>query len=64
MWWGIQRNVKDYDIIALGNHGQFIYISPNSNLIILRCGESYGSFGGAQGWIKLINNYVSENNYC
>ncbi len=64
MWWGIQRNVKDYDIIALGNHGQFIYISPNSNLIILRFGESYGSFGGAQGWIKLINNYVSENNYC
>jgi CubicO group peptidase (beta-lactamase class C family) len=47
MWWGIQRDEQSYDFFALGNHGQFIYISPAKNLIILRFGESYGEFRGS-----------------
>jgi CubicO group peptidase (beta-lactamase class C family) len=62
MWWGIQRDANNYDFMALGNHGQFIYISPSENTIILRFGESYGEFNGAQGWVDLFYNYVSENN--
>jgi CubicO group peptidase (beta-lactamase class C family) len=42
MWWGILRYDKAYDFAALGNHGQFIYVSPSKNLIIVRNGEKYG----------------------
>lgn len=60
MWWGIQRDAQNYDFIALGNHGQFIYISPQNNLIILRFGESYGEFGGAQGWVDMFYDFASN----
>lgn len=59
MWWGIQRDEKNYDFMALGNHGQFIYISPHKNLIILRFGEAYGEFGRAQGWVNLFYGFAS-----
>jgi CubicO group peptidase (beta-lactamase class C family) len=39
-----------YDYSALGNHGQYIYISPKSNLIIVRHGERYGR----SGWLRLF----------
>jgi len=60
MWWGIQRDEQNYDFMALGNHGQYIYISPQKNLIILRFGESYGKFGGSQGWVKMFYEYASH----
>ena len=60
MWWGIQRDTKNYDFIAEGNHGQFIYISPYKNLIILRFGESYGSFYGSKGWLDMFYNFSSN----
>ncbi len=59
MWWGIQRDAAQYDFIALGNHGQFIYVSPEKDLIILRFGESYGEFGGAQGWVDMFYAFAS-----
>ena len=58
MWWGIQRDENTYDFMALGNHGQFIYISPTQDLIIVRFGESYGEFGGAQGWVDIFINFA------
>ena len=62
MWWGIQRDELNYDFMALGNHGQIIYISPQSNLIILRYGESYGEFGSAKGWVDMFYNFASDFN--
>ena len=59
MWWGIQRDAENYDFMALGNHGQFIYVSPQSNLVIVRFGESYGEFGGAEGWVNLFYDFAS-----
>ena len=61
MWWGIQRDAQNYDYIALGNHGQFIYISPQSNLIIVRNGETYGQFGGAQGWVDMFYDFATKS---
>jgi len=60
MWWGIQRDAQTYDFIALGNKGQYIYVSPQKNLIILRFGESYGEFGGSQGWLGLFYGFASN----
>ena len=59
-WWGIQRDEQNYDFMALGNHGQFIYISPQKNLIILRFGESYGELGGAQGWVDVFYEFATN----
>ena len=42
MWWGMERDGEASDFVALGNHGQFIYISPHKDLIIIRHGEQYG----------------------
>ena len=55
MWWGIEHDGGSYDFMALGNHGQFIYVSPAKDLIILRFGESYGEYGGALEWVELFN---------
>jgi CubicO group peptidase (beta-lactamase class C family) len=60
MWWGIQRDSQTYDFIALGNKGQFIYLSPQTNLMILRFGESYGEFGGAQGWVDMFYEFARK----
>ena len=60
MWWGIQRDAQNYDFMALGNHGQFIYISPQKNLIILRFGESYGEIDGAQRWVDMFYEFATN----
>ena len=60
MWWGIPRNEQQYDFMALGNHGQIIYISPQKNLMILRFGESYGEFGSAQSWVDMFHEFASQ----
>jgi CubicO group peptidase (beta-lactamase class C family) len=59
MWWGMQRDTQNYDFMALGNHGQLIYVSPQKNLIILRFGESYGEFDSAQGWVEIFYAFAT-----
>jgi CubicO group peptidase (beta-lactamase class C family) len=58
MWWGLARDGAADDFAALGNHGQFIYISPHKNLIIVRHGEKYGidSFD----WLHLFYEFASN----
>ena len=58
MWWGIQHSETDHTFIAMGNHGQFVYIYPEKKLLILRFGESYGEFGDAQGWLDLFTAFA------
>lgn len=60
MWWGMQRQGQQDDFSAIGNKGQFIYISPEKNLVILRYGETYGDYGDAQGWVELFYDFASE----
>jgi CubicO group peptidase (beta-lactamase class C family) len=57
MWWGIKHGTENTDFVALGNHGQFIYLSPAKDLIILRFGERYGEFQGAGGWVELFHDF-------
>ncbi len=60
MWWGIQRDEQNYDFMALGNHGQFIYISPQKKLIILRFGEAYGEITGADRWVDMFYRFATN----
>ena len=57
MWWGLTRDDAANDFAALGNHGQFIYLSPHKNLIIVRHGEKYGI--PASAWMQLFYEYAS-----
>lgn len=41
-WWGLQAKDGSYDYYARGKHGQFIYISPVNNTVIVRTGSSLG----------------------
>ena len=41
-WWGLRRN-DGYDFTGVGNFGQYLYVSPDSRLIIVRHGTSLGA---------------------
>ena len=41
-WWGDERPGGKSDFHAVGNKGQYIYISPQKNVIIVRTGFDYG----------------------
>jgi CubicO group peptidase (beta-lactamase class C family) len=49
MWYGRLRDGQPSDFAAEGDHGQFIYISPANNVIIVRNGTSYGQ--SSKQWI-------------
>lgn len=56
-WWGIQRETG-CDYFALGNHGQFIYLSPQKDMIIVRFGDYYGSADESYPWIRMFYEFV------
>ena len=45
--------------IALGDHGQYIYISPEKDLIIVRFGDHYGSQDKSNLWIRIFYEFAS-----
>jgi CubicO group peptidase (beta-lactamase class C family) len=42
MWWGAERPGGGHDFWAAGNLGQYIYVSPGNNLVVVRNGFDYG----------------------
>jgi CubicO group peptidase (beta-lactamase class C family) len=42
LWYGYLRAGEEADFAAEGDHGQFIYVSPSRDLIIVRNGTEYG----------------------
>ncbi len=59
MWYGYLRDGGDYDFAAEGDHGQYIYVSPSKNLIIVRNSLAYGEFGD-KDWIKLFYRFAGD----
>ena len=58
MWWGVARDGVANDFAAIGNHGQFIYISPHKALIIVRHGEQYGV--SVPEWLQLFFDFATD----
>ena len=58
MWWGLEREGAANDFAALGNHGQFIYVSPHKNLIIVRHGEKHGA--DYAEWLQLFYDFATD----
>jgi CubicO group peptidase (beta-lactamase class C family) len=59
MWYGYARQGGDYDFAAEGDHGQYIYVSPHKNLIIVRNGTRYGQDQTWYGWIEAFYQFAS-----
>jgi CubicO group peptidase (beta-lactamase class C family) len=57
MWWGLPRGEGEYDFSAYGNLGQFIYISPKANLIIVRNGERSGLH--YDEWLRIFYQFAA-----
>lgn len=38
-WWGRERDAAHHDFYAAGNHGQYIYVCPQKNVILVRNGK-------------------------
>jgi CubicO group peptidase (beta-lactamase class C family) len=58
MWWGMQRNETAFDFSAEGNKGQYIYVSPQKNLVIVRNGIDYGI--PTEQWMHLFYEFASQ----
>lgn len=60
MWYGYFREGEANDFAAEGDHGQYIYVSPHKNLIIVRNGTTYGGDWDWWRWIELFYQFASE----
>ena len=58
MWWGMVREGGAYDFTAEGDKGQFIYVSPQNNLVIVRNGVKYGI--SSEEWLRLFYEFASQ----
>lgn len=56
MWWTALRPGLQPDIFACGHMGQFIYISPTSNTVIIRNGLETGPLDD-DDWVDLFSSY-------
>ena len=56
MWWGVRCNPQDF--FALGDHGQFVYVSPAKQLIIVRNGEEYSLTGEFLPWVETFCQFA------
>jgi CubicO group peptidase (beta-lactamase class C family) len=54
MWWGKRCDPASHDFFALGNLGQFVYVSSAKNLILVRNGERYGLQGEVEEWAEIF----------
>ena len=59
MWWGERCKTDTQDFFAIGNFGQFVYVSPSKNMIIVRNGEKYGLKGELEEWAGIFCQFVS-----
>jgi len=58
MWYGLLRQGAPNDFFALGNKGQFIYVSPSKQLIIVRHGEDPVIEG--LDWIEIFYRFATN----
>jgi CubicO group peptidase (beta-lactamase class C family) len=56
-WWGDKRPGGKSDFHGVGNKGQYIYISPQKNLIIVRNGIDFGL--PSSRWVRLFHDFAS-----
>ena len=59
LWWEKPRMDEPNDFLAWGNFGQFIYVSPTRNLLIVRNGEKYGLPAEGAEWADIFHQFAT-----
>lgn len=59
MWWIVSRTNGPADFAAMGNYGQFVYVSPRHRLVIVRNGSGYGGMVGT-AWLARFKRFADE----
>jgi CubicO group peptidase (beta-lactamase class C family) len=59
LWWEMPCPQEANAFFAWGNLGQFIYVSPSRNLIIVRNGERYGLKGEGVEWAGIFYQFAN-----
>ena len=57
-WWLVPRGEGHWDFSATGSYGQYVYVSPKDDVVIVRTGESRGAWNDDQ-WLELFA-FVAE----
>ena len=60
MWYSTPNNNGGLDYFAGGKYGQFLYISPENNIVILRTGKSAGNVDSWQDILKEVSLEVGK----
>ena len=55
-WWIL---FETGDFLAIGNHGQFIYIDPATDVVVVRMGTSYGGLHYLE-WANLLGDVAQR----
>jgi CubicO group peptidase (beta-lactamase class C family) len=56
--WGDRRDGGESDFHTVGNKGQFIYVSPQKHLIIVRTGIQFGV--SSVTWLRLFRQFADQ----
>ena len=56
-WYGRARPGSEPDFFAEGDHGQFIYVSPSADTVIVRIGSEFEVKGSV--WVDAFHDYCS-----
>ncbi|WP_066316215.1 serine hydrolase [Bacillus sp. FJAT-29814] len=62
MWYSTLNNKGGLDFFAMGKYGQFLYMSPENNIVILRTGKSQGNVDSWPAIFKEISIKVGKKN--
>jgi CubicO group peptidase (beta-lactamase class C family) len=57
-WWGDTRADGPSDFHTVGNKGQFIYCSPQKQLVIVRTGMEFGVSSAT--WLRLFHEFADQ----
>jgi len=61
MWWSVIKDSSGFDVFGNGRFGQFLYLSPENNIIIIRHGLESDNLDD-DDWTQLFQNYISKIN--
>jgi CubicO group peptidase (beta-lactamase class C family) len=57
-WWGRPGGLQR-DYFAMGDHGQFVWVAPDKDLIIARFGSRYGLEGEQEEWAQVLSQLAA-----
>lgn len=57
-WWQISLSDGGHAFTAVGNHGQFVFVAPETQVVAVRFGERYGI--GSFEWLELFTTLATE----